>query len=63
MMKFFEMGGYALYLWPAYALTLVVLVLNVLWARRSLQRAQQEARRRLTRARHMARTERTELRP
>lgn len=33
--EFLEMGGYALYVWPAYGLTLVVLVLNVVipWQR------------------------------
>lgn len=47
MLKFLQMGGYAVYLWPAYALTLLVLGLNILWARRSLRAAQIEARRRL----------------
>ena len=41
------MGGYAAYVWPCYALTAIVVALNVFWARRSLRRAQREARRRL----------------
>ncbi len=45
---FFDMGGYAGYLWPSYILTLVVVVLNVIWARRLLARSREEARRRLT---------------
>lgn len=27
--EFFHMGGYALYVWPAYAIALLVLVLNI----------------------------------
>jgi heme exporter protein D len=50
MIKFFQMGGYAVYLWPCYALTLLVLVANIVAARRSLERAQRDARRRLARA-------------
>jgi heme exporter protein CcmD len=41
------MGGYAGYLWPAYGLTLLAVVLNVVWARRLLARAKTDARRRL----------------
>jgi heme exporter protein CcmD len=44
---FFEMGGYAGYLWPSYILTFVVVVLNVVWARRLLVHSRAEARRRL----------------
>jgi heme exporter protein CcmD len=47
MLKFLAMGGYARYVWPSYALTLLVIALNIVLARRSLRRAQQEARRRL----------------
>ena len=47
MKGFFEMGGYAPYLWPSYAVTLAVVVLNVVWARRALARARAEAWRRL----------------
>jgi heme exporter protein D len=44
---FFDMGGYARYLWPSYILTFAVVVLNVVWARRLLARSREEARRRL----------------
>lgn len=44
---FFDMGGYAAYVWPSYALTLIVVVLNIVWARRLLARSREEARRRL----------------
>ncbi|HET9329932.1 MAG TPA: heme exporter protein CcmD [Steroidobacteraceae bacterium] len=47
MKAFFEMGGYAPYLWPSYVVTVAVVVLNVVWARRSLARARAEAWRRL----------------
>jgi heme exporter protein CcmD len=41
------MGGYAAYVWPSYGLTLGVIVLNIVWARRLLARSREEARRRL----------------
>jgi heme exporter protein D len=44
---FFSMGGYGAFVWPAYAITLIVLVGNVLAARASHRRALQEARRRV----------------
>ena len=44
---FFDMGGYAAFVWPSYALTLIVVVLNIVWARRLLARSREEARRRL----------------
>ena len=47
MRAFFDMGGYAAFVWPAYAVTLVVVVLNIVWARRALARSLAEARRRL----------------
>jgi heme exporter protein D len=47
MLRFLQMGGYAAYVWPAYGVALLVLSLNIVWARRSLRRAQREARRRL----------------
>lgn len=46
MSAFLDMGGYAAFVWPAYLVTLAVLVLNIIWARRSLARALQAARRR-----------------
>ncbi len=30
MMSFLEMGGYAVYVWSAYGITLLVLILNIL---------------------------------
>jgi len=45
--EFLYMGGYAAYVWPSYGLTLVVIVLNIVWARRLLARSREEARRRL----------------
>jgi heme exporter protein D len=47
MREFLEMGGYAVYVWPAYAVTLAVIALNVVWARRALTRARAAAQRRL----------------
>ena len=45
MKQFLEMGGYAAFVWPAYAITLAVVVLNVVWAYRALARSRAEARR------------------
>lgn len=50
MNEFLHMGGYARFVWPSYALTLAIVVLNIIWARRSLARARADARRRLLRA-------------
>lgn len=47
MIAFFDMGGYAAYVWPAYAVTLAVMVLNIVWARRLLKRSRKEALHRL----------------
>lgn len=47
MSAFFDMGGYAAYVWPAYAVTLVVMALNIIWARRLLKRSRKEALHRL----------------
>jgi heme exporter protein CcmD len=47
MSEFFNMGGYAAFVWPAYAVTLAAIVLNVVWARQALARSRAEARRRL----------------
>ncbi|HEY4749073.1 MAG TPA: heme exporter protein CcmD [Steroidobacteraceae bacterium] len=47
MSAFFDMGGYAAFVWPAYSVTFAVVVLNIVWARQSLARARQDARRRL----------------
>ena len=37
MAEFFAMGGYAVFVWSAFGVTLVVLVLNVVFARRRLR--------------------------
>jgi len=42
-----SMGKYAAYVWPSFGLTLLVVVLNIHWARRSFREAQALARRRL----------------
>jgi heme exporter protein CcmD len=47
MRQFFDMGGYAAFVWPAYAVTFTVVFLNIAWARRSLARSRADARRRL----------------
>ena len=47
MSEFLNMGGYAAYVWPSYGLTLVVIVLNIVWARRLLAKSCEDARRRL----------------
>jgi len=47
MRAFFDMGGYAAFVWPAYGVTLAVVLLNILGARRALERSRAEARRRL----------------
>lgn len=47
MSEFLSMGGYGVYLWPAFALGFGVVILNLVLALSSLSRARQEARRRL----------------
>ena len=47
MSEFLNMGGYGAYVWPAYGLTLVVIVWNIIGARRLLARSREDARRRL----------------
>lgn len=47
MSEFFDMKGYGLYVWPAYAIALGALWFNVWIARRNLRAARDEARRRL----------------
>jgi heme exporter protein CcmD len=42
-----NLGGYGLYVWPSYALTLLVVWLNIRWARRAVSDARTTARRRL----------------
>ena len=47
MSAFLDMGGYAAYVWPAYAVTLAVMALNIVWARRLLKRSRKDALHRL----------------
>ena len=47
MSEFLAMGGYAAFVWPAYALTFVAVFVNVALARRAHAAARAEARRRL----------------
>lgn len=47
MSEFLNMGGYAAYVWPSYGLTLAIIVLNIVWARRLLAKSREDARRRL----------------
>jgi heme exporter protein CcmD len=47
MSEFLDMKGYGIYVWPAYAIALGALWLNVWMARRQLRAARTEARRRL----------------
>jgi len=47
MMAFLDMGGYAPFVWPSYGLVIAAIVLNIVWARRALQQARRNARRRL----------------
>ncbi len=44
--EFISMGGYAAFVWPAYAVALIVLVGNIVSARSSHRRAIVDARRR-----------------
>jgi heme exporter protein CcmD len=48
MKAFLDMGGYWAYVWPSYAVTLAVMALNIIWARRLLRRSRKEALHRLT---------------
>jgi heme exporter protein CcmD len=47
MREFFAMSGYATYVWWSYAIGIAVLLLNVVWSRSALRRAEAEARRRM----------------
>jgi heme exporter protein CcmD len=45
--EFLAMDGYARYVWLSYGVTFLIVILNIVWARRSFKRAREEARRRL----------------
>ncbi len=47
MIQFLDMGGYAFYVWTSYGIVAAGIILNIVWARRSLRQARQDARRRL----------------
>jgi heme exporter protein D len=49
LQEFFAMGGYAAFVWPSYAVTLLVLVGNVWLARSAHRRAREDALRRAAR--------------
>jgi len=40
MSEFFQMGGYAVYVWPAYAITFVVLIGMIIFTVRAYRKAQ-----------------------
>jgi heme exporter protein CcmD len=46
MIEFLAMDGYAIFLWPAYLVTLLSIVANIVLARRAHDEAKREARRR-----------------
>jgi len=45
--EFFSMSGYGVYVWPAFALGIGVVVINLVMALNSLAQAKQEAKRRI----------------
>jgi heme exporter protein D len=49
MSDFLAMGGYAKYVWPSFGITAIVLILNLLAARRQLQLTRERLRLRLVR--------------
>lgn len=49
MSEFLAMGGYAKYVWPAFGITAIVLVLNLLAARRQLRQTRERLQLRLVR--------------
>jgi heme exporter protein D len=52
MQEFLQMGGYAIYVWPAYAMAAVVMVANIVQPNRRLKRLLVELRQTTTRGRH-----------
>ena len=51
MSEFFAMGGYAVYVWPSFALAAIVLVANVVAPMQQRKRVLKEIARKLRRAR------------
>lgn len=49
MSEFLAMGGYAKYVWPAFGITAIVLVVNLLAARRQLRQTRERLQLRLVR--------------
>lgn len=49
MSEFFAMGGYAKYVWPAFGITAIVLMVNLLAARRQLRQTRERLQLRLVR--------------
>ena len=47
MSDFLSMGGYAAFVWPAYAITFLAVSINIWSARRALRLAREHAQRRL----------------
>jgi heme exporter protein CcmD len=47
LINWLRLDGFGVYVWPAYAVTALAVVCNVVWARRSAQAARVAARRRL----------------
>ncbi len=44
--QFLRMGGYAVFVWPSYALAALVILINIVSARRVLREGQRAAKRR-----------------
>ena len=40
--QYLDMGGYSLYVWPAYGIVCTVLLLNILFAKRKKKRTYQQ---------------------
>jgi heme exporter protein D len=49
MSEFLAMGGYAKYVWPAFGITAIVLVINLLAAQRQLRETRERLQLRLVR--------------
>ncbi|MCL4791412.1 MAG: heme exporter protein CcmD [Gammaproteobacteria bacterium] len=49
MSEFFAMGGYAKYVWSSFGVTAIVLILNLLAARRQLRQTRERLQLRLVR--------------